>query len=156
MQAKQQHTEKLDKIFAMFADSATTVHEKANALDKLQRLCKKYKVDFQDYMQAKDFDLQFEARKQQREAEAKQRREAAEAKAYKARSKKRSRRSLIIEMLKSNMFDADSINEALCEVFDYTDSKSNKKAISGTKYDLTVNKNYFFRDCSDSRIVTEI
>lgn len=150
-----QHIEKLDKIYALFA-STQFAAEKANCLDKLQRLCKKYKVDFKSFLEAKDFDAEVQRRKQAKEAEAKQRREEAEAKAYKATVKRRSRRSLIIEMLKSNMFDVESICEVLSDVYNYNDYKANKKAIAGTRYDLTTNKNYFFRTCDNARIVTEM
>ena len=146
----------LTKLYNMYVDSATTANEKSVAYNKMKVLSRKHKVNLTDFIEAKDFDNTFAQRKAAKEAAAKKAAEAYEAKAYKATVKKRSRRSLIIEMLFQNVFSKDAICEVLREVYSMTNDKNNKKAVSGTMYDLSTNKNYFFRTCEiDSRIVTE-
>ena len=71
-------------------------------------------------------------------------------------TKKRSRRSLIIEHLKEGIWDIPTLAKALVN-FGYLDVKANKKAVSGTMYDFTTNKGWFFRrDAETDRITVEI
>lgn len=151
-----QQESKLNKLYAMMVDSATTANEKSTAHDKLKTFAKRYKVNLSEFIAKKDFDREFETRRKASEEAQAKRREAAEAKEAKATQKRRSRRSLIVEMLKTNLFDTDSINEVLDEVFGYNDKKANKKAISGTQYDFRVNKGWFFKHCECGRIVTSV
>ena len=148
-------TDKLTKLYNMFIDSATTANEKQVAHDKLKTLCKKHKVNLQSFIDNADFDLQFQKLALEKSTMQAKKREAFEANEVKLHVKKQSRRSLIIDMLFQNCFSKADINEALLTVYDYTDSKANLKAISGTMYDLTVNKSYFFRKCDNDCIVTE-
>lgn len=148
-------TDKLTKLYNMFIDSATTANEKQVAHDKLKTLCKKHKVNLQSFIDNCDFDLQFQKLALEKSTVQTEKRKAFEANEVKLTVKKQSRRSLIIDMLFQNSFTKHDINEALISIYDYTDSKANLKAIAGTRYDLTVNKNYFFRTCDNDCIVTE-
>ncbi len=148
-------TDKLTKLHNMFIDSATTANEKQVAHDKLKTLCKKHKVNLQSFIDNADFDLQFQKLALEKSTAQTEKRKAFEVNEVKLTVKKRSRRSLIIDMLFQNSFTKHDINEALINVYNYTDSKANLKAIAGTRYDLTVNKDYFFRTCDNDCIVTE-
>lgn len=148
--------DKMSKLYSIYVDSATTANEKTTAYSKLKVFAHKNKVNLTEFIENADFDRNFNARASKAADKAKERREAAEAKEYKATAKRPSRRSLIVEMLKTNLYDAASINEVLSEVFSYNDLKANKKAISGTQYDFRVNKGWFFRLCDCGRIVTEV
>ena len=145
--------DKLTKLYNMYVDNATTANEKQVAHNKLKALCKKHKVNLQSFIDSKDFDLQFEKRAFESSEVQKAQRQAFEANEVKLTVKKRSRRSLIIDMLFENIFCVDTINEVLSTVYDYNDLKANKKAIAGTRYDLTVNKDCFFQNCESQRII---
>ncbi len=151
---KQTVESKLDKCYAVVQSSNSSFADKSEALRQLEMLSKKHKVDLQDFIAAKDFDVEVKRRAAAKAAAAKAAAAEVEAKAYVAVNKRISRRAAIISMLFDNMFDVDSINEVLQTVYNYTDAKANKKAIAGTRYDLTVNKNMFFKTCADSRIFT--
>ena len=149
-----QITDTLKKLYNMYIDTATTANEKQTAYNKIKLLCKKHKVNMQNFIDNCDFDKQFETLASEKSTVQAKKREAFEANEVKTTIKKRSRRSLIIDMLFENIFSVDSINEVLSEVYNYEDLKANKKAIAGTRYDLTVNKDCFFQNCeSDSRII---
>ena len=64
-----------------------------------------------------------------------------------------SRRALIINMLHENIYSKNDIAQALCDVYDIADFKTNKKAVSGTLYDLQTNKAYFdYKVCQNDRL----
>ena len=148
-------TDTLQKLYNMFVDSATTANEKEVAHSKIKTLCKKHKVNMQSFIANCDFDRQFTKLALDKSNAQTEKRKAFEASEVKLTVKKQSRRSLIIEMLFQNSFTKHDINEALIDVYDYADSKANLKAISGTMYDLSTNKDYFFRICDNNCIVTE-
>ena len=68
-------------------------------------------------------------------------------------TKKRSRRSLIIEHLKEGAWDIKALAIHLTQ-FGYPDVKANKKAVSGTMYDFHTNKGWFFRRDAETDLIT--
>ena len=154
MNQEQAHAQMV-KLYGTYTGRGATVGERDNARSLLGKLAKKHRINLREFLDQMEFDSEFASRANASAEAAKKRREDAEAKEYKATAKRPSRRSLIISMLKDNIFDVDSINEVLDEVFGYSDRKANKKAISGTRYDFRVNKGWFFKDCDCGRVVTE-
>jgi len=127
----------------MYIDKATTFNEKEIALRKLHKLCEKHKVNLHRLVSDCTLNINY-ADKVQSKATSNAMYEADKAK---------SRRSLIIEMLRQNIHSKDSIAEVLSEVYEIADFKTNKKAVAGTLYDLQTNKAYFdYKVCKDDRL----
>ena len=127
---------KASKLYSMFVDSATTDNEKSTAKNKLTNLLKKHKASLADFVDnvsadnAKLFDFS-----EKKETEVKRNYKLSDN-TLKASNNKRSRRKLIIDMLKENNFTKREIASILTEKHEIADYKNNLKAVSGTIYDL--------------------
>ena len=126
---------KASKLYAMFNDSAASDNEKETAKNRLFDLLKKHKAALSDFVadlsddNAKLFDFS------EKQSEVKRNYKLADN-TLKASNNKKSRRKLIIEMLKTNNFTKREIASVLTEKHDIADFKNNMKAVSGTIYDL--------------------
>ena len=142
--AKQQST--LDKVFALYNDSAAQqTEESAAAYSKLRTLCDKYKVDFDAYLESK-------GAKKPEEPKAEAPPEEPKPTAPKV---VKSRRGYIIVLMREGVWDRASIAEAVAIKFpDYSDLKKNAQAVTGTIGDLRTNKGADIRVCeTDGRIL---
>ena len=141
MTKKQQ--QQLDKVFALYNDSAAReTEESAAAYAKLQQLCKKYSVDFEAFLKSKGAGVET-----QEEAKA----EATVVDFM------RSRRAYIIEKLQTGLYDKATLAEEVALFFSqYGDMKKNKAAVSGTIYDLTQHGKASCRTCEDGRLIFKL
>lgn len=121
---------KLDKVFNLYNDNAAKeTKESEAALNKLQELCKKHKVDFDAFMSSKGAAVETTENT------------TSDSTATVAAVVK-SRRGFIISLLKEGIWDRKSIAEAIAENFPerYVDLKKNSAAVTGTINDLRTNK----------------
>ena len=136
------HENTICKVYAMYADNATTFNEKETAIRKLHKLCKKHKVNLSNLIDNCSLNIDYSVKQQAAASEVHTKRKAM------------SRRALIINMLHDNVYSKNDIAQVLCEVYNIADFKTNKKAVSGTLYDLQTNKSYFdYKVCKSDRLV---
>lgn len=141
---KTQLRNKLNKIAAL-AVRGSTNGERESATDKLHKLCKKYNLRLVDYVtglgsQFANIDYSIEDSKKAKSSKSDSTEQAKKEDSSKKAnsSKKQSRRGLIIKYLvidKNKTFTLKTLAELLA-LYNYNDLKANKKAISGTLYDL--------------------
>jgi hypothetical protein len=147
----QPHIETMTKLYRLSVDKAAKKGEVTNAKRQLTRLAKKHKVDLEAFIASIKPANNLKGMLNNISASMK-----ADKKAAEPTTKKRSRRSLIVEHLQEGLWDIKTLSEALVN-FGYPDVKANKKAVSGTMYDFTTNKGWFFRrDKETDRITVEI
>lgn len=131
---------KLEKLYALYNDDAAkATEESAAALAKIKALCKRHKVNFEDFMASMGHE---EAKEETK----------PEPKVFVFKS----RRNCIIELIREGCWDKRSIAEAVVFLSKgrYTNIKANLKAVSGTIYDLNAHGKGFIRTCPvDGRIV---
>jgi hypothetical protein len=146
---------KASKLYAMFSDNATTDNEKEVAKQKLTDLLKKHKASLSDFVKnvsednAKLFDF---SEKQKAEIE---RNYKLSDNTLKKSNNKKSRRAIVISMLKENKYTKNEIARALTDTHKIADFKQNKKCVSGTMYDLqTHNKASFKVDNETDKIIS--
>ena len=140
MTSKQEATAR--KLHAMFIDSKTTDNEKSIAKSKLTDMLKKNKASLSDFVDnvdnATDFDFK-EAVTLTKRVYLLTDRSKKEA------TNKKSRRAIIISMLRENKHTKKEIAQFLLDNFKTADLKNNMKAVSGTIYDLASNKKASFK-----------
>lgn len=143
MKISAQQQSKLDKVFALYNDSAAKETEESNAaLAKLQELCSKYKIDFTQFMKSKGIEVQTT--------------ENVTSNASASVTVCTSRRAFIIAKMRENVWCKDSLAEAIALYFGdrYANLKKNKAAVSGTIYDVTSNGKLKVKVCDKTgRIV---
>lgn len=136
------HENTIKKVYAMYADKATTFNEKEIAIRKLHKLCQKHKVNLHRLITDCVLDVNYSVKSQ------------SEASSVHVARKAQSRRALIINMLHENIYSKVDIAQALCDVYDIADFKTNKKAVGGTLYDLQTHKSYFdYKTCANDRLL---
>jgi hypothetical protein len=133
--------EKLEKVYLHTAKNSNA-NEAQNAKAKLETLCKKYKVDMQAFI----------AKMQDRHDI----RSISEISEKIRENMLKSRRNFIIENVTSNVFDSETLAQAIKACFtQYSDISKNKKAITGTLYDMQKKYNYTVKKDSEKRIYCE-
>lgn len=134
---------KLDKVYALYNDDAAKkTQESEAALNKLKDLCKKHKVDFEEYMKSK-------GQSEPAQEEAKET-EGPRPTPFVFRS----RRNCIINLLREGIWDKAAIAEAVVYMSKgkYANLKQNMKAVSGTIYDLNAHSHTFVKTCETGRL----
>ena len=148
----QPHIDKMTKLYKLSINKAAKKGEVSNAKRQLTRLAKKHKVNLEKFIADLKPANTLNGMLNNISATLNKPKATAASNA----TKKRSRRSLIVEHLKEGLWDIKTLSEALVN-FGYPDVKANKKAVSGTMYDFTTNKGWFFRrDAETDRITVEI
>lgn len=138
LSAKKKET--LDKVYRLYNDNAAKqTKESQAAYEKLQHLCKTYKVDFDAFLKSKQSTAQTAKNA------------TSEDKQAAAKPVNVSRRSFIIDCLKQGVFDKQSIAEAVAlNLSKYSDLKKNLQAVSGTIYDLRRNYDADLTVCEET------
>ena len=151
MTSKQEATAR--KLHAMFINEKTSVHEKSTAKTKLIDLLKKNKASLSDFVDsvdnAKDFDFKEVASETKRVYLLTDR-------SKKEATNKKSRRAIIISMLRENKHTKKEIAQFLLDTFQTADLKNNMKAVSGTIYDLASHDKAKFKIDEKTDIVTSV
>ncbi len=147
------HIETMTKLYTLSVDRAAKKGEVTNAKRQLTRLAKKHKMNLDKFiasLNVKPLGLKGMLNNISASLNKPKKQAASNT------TKKRSRRSLIIEHLKEGAWTIGALARALTEM-GYPDVKANKKAVSGTMYDFHTNKGWFFRhDAETDRITVEI
>jgi hypothetical protein len=144
------------KLYAMFIDKATTDNEKATAKNKLSDLLKKHKASLKDFVDNVDaetatlFDFS-----EKTESEIERNYKLSDNSLKKSNNKK-SRRKIIIDMLKQNSYTKREIASALTSQYKIADFKQNLKAVSGTIYDLASHNIAKFKIDNETEKVTSV
>lgn len=146
-QAQRKLKSTLTKVYA-HATQNKNENEADNAKQKLDTLCKKHKINLADFIENCAFDINYTA-----EAEAEK--DSAERKSAKV-DIFRSRRAFIISQVTSNIFDSETLAQAIKACFPkYDNISKNKSAITGTLYDLKTKDGYKVTKDSEKRIYCE-
>ena len=145
----QKQTATLRKVHGLAAAPGTDA-EGIAAFHKLRDLCKKHEVRLSDYIEdlknVPDLDYRPEAAE---EAETAARNAAADKTACMLRS----RRNFIIVNISDNIWNMDSLANAIKACFpQYADLAKNKKAIHGTMNDMK-KKGWTCKVCDDKRML---
>ena len=145
---------KASKYFNMFVDNASSDNEKNKAKEMLVKLLQKHKASISDFVDnvdnetAKLFDFS-----EKQETEVKRNYKLSNN-TLKQSNNKKSRRKLIIEMLKQNSFTKREIAQVLTSQYAIADLKQNLKAVSGTIYDLQTHNLASFKIDAETDKVT--
>lgn len=172
LQAKEQ--KRLENIYQRVINGGTD-GEKAAAQNVLQKMCDKHKIRLSDYIKDATFDMDCrsdEEKRAEKEANARARVERekkakqskkgkktsakAEAKTEAPKKEKKvSRRGVIIQMIKDNIWDQETLASFLTEL-GFGDDSTNKKAISGTLYDMKRNQDWIVSQNADGRVCIRV
>jgi hypothetical protein len=148
---------KARKLFNMFSDNATTDNEKEVAKNKLSDLLKKHKASLSDFVKdlsednANLFDFSEKAKTEI------ERNYKLSDNTLKKSNNKKSRRAIVIDLLKSNeSYTKNEIARILTETHKIADFKQNKKCVSGTMYDLQSHNKASFKIDSETEKITAV
>ena len=147
--AKVQST--LNKLYALYADSAAQKTEESNAAyAKIQSLCKKHSIDFDSFMKSKNKLSDSADKDSANNADNDTSAEKREKKVFVFNS----RRNAILQLVAQAMYSKADIAEAIVFLSNekYANVKQNKKAVSGTIYDINAHTDKFIKCCADSRL----
>jgi len=141
----------LNKLYALYADNAAQKTEESNAAyAKMQSLCKKHSIDFESFMQSKNKLSDSVDKDNANNADNDATTEKREKKVFVFRS----RRNAILQLVAQAMYSKQDIAEAIVFLSNdkYSNVKQNKKAVSGTLYDVNAHTDKFIKCCADSRL----
>ena len=147
--AKVQNT--LNKLYALYADSAAQkTQESSAAYAKMQSLCKKHSIDFESFMKSKNKLSDSADKDSANNADNDTSAEKREKKVFVFNS----RRNAILQLVAQAMYSKADIAEAIVFLSNekYANVKQNKKAVSGTIYDINAHTDKFIKCCADSRL----
>lgn len=146
---------KATKLFNMFNDNAASENEKETAKNRLFDLLRKNKASLKSFVDnvsednAKLFDFSETASETMRNYKLTDN-------TLKASKNDKSRRALIIAMLKENKYSKNEIAHILTENYEIADLKQNKKAVSGTINDLSTHKKASFKIDNETEKVISV
>ena len=135
---------KASKLYAMFIDNTASENEKETARKRLFDLLKKNKASLKDFVadmssdNAKLFDFS------QVESQLIRNYKLTDN-TLKASENEKSRRAIVISLLKENAYTKREIAQILTSQYDIADLKQNLKCVSGTMYDLQTHKKASFK-----------
>ena len=152
MTSKQKATAR--KLHNMFIDNATTDNEKEVAKNKLIDMLKKHKASLSDFVDNVENSDMFNFSEKVKVSV--KRSYLLSDRSKKSGTNKKSRRAIIISMLKENKHTKLEIATFLLNTFQVADLKNNLKAVSGTIYDLSSNNKATFKIDNETDIVTSV
>ena len=141
----------LNKLYALYADNAAQKTEESNAAyAKMQSLCKKHSIDFESFMKSKNKLSDSADKDSANNADNDTSAEKREKKVFVFNS----RRNAILQLVAQAMYSKADIAEAIVFLSNekYANVKQNKKAVSGTLYDVNAHTDSFIKCCADSRL----